>query len=76
MAADPTQVLTYLTQARANMAQNIQNLTANPKPNYVVDSKSYSFGDLLKQYTDSLQELDEAISRAEGPFEDVITGYT
>lgn len=41
------------------------------KPNYSIDGQSVSWGELM----DRIGKLDEAISAAQGPFEEGMVGY-
>lgn len=65
-----------LTTAKTNFAQQLADLSANPKPSYTVDGKSYQWGEYLKFLTDSMAAVNAAIVANEGPSETCIDGYT
>lgn len=63
-----------LLTAKANFAQQLADLSANPKPSYTVDGKSYSWGEYLKFLIDAMASIDLQIQQEEGPEEVVISG--
>lgn len=58
-----------LQTARDQIAGKIKEITTNPKPSYSVDGASYSWGEYLRQLTDGLQAVEEAIQRTEGAWQ-------
>lgn len=69
-------VIENLTTTKSNLAAQLEELSRNPKPNYSVDGKQYSFGDYMKWLVSSMNDIDVAIQSQEGPAEVVIQGYT
>ena len=65
-----------LATAKANFAQQLADISANPKPSYSVDGRSYQWGEYLKFLTDSMNAIDISIQSEEGPDEVVIQGNT
>lgn len=61
--------LENLTTARAQIAERLVAVTAENKPSYSVDGKSYSWESYVSMLTSQLERLDEAIQRSDGPFE-------
>ena len=64
-------VLENLTSARANIAKQLADLTANPKPTYSLDGVNVSWTDLFNSLMGQYAEIEKALQRAGGPFEKV-----
>ena len=58
-----------LITVRNQIAANLVTVTASPKPMYTEDGASYDWAGYVSMLMDKLRELDEAIQRADGPFE-------
>lgn len=58
-----------LTTALNNVAVLIRDLTADPKPDYSVDGKSYSWSSYLSMLLSQQKALEDALARATGPYE-------
>lgn len=58
-----------LQTALDNIAARIAAITANPKPDYSVDGKSYSWSGYLSMLITQSKALEEALVRAGGPYE-------
>jgi hypothetical protein len=67
--------LSDLTTARDNIARNLAEMTANPKPNYTIDGQTVSWQNLLDSYLSQLERLNAQIAAAE-PFEGHSRGFT
>ena len=65
--SDPT--LPYLQQALLNVSQQLQNITANPKPTYSIDGQSVSWESYYAMLLRSMEELRRQVQIAGGPFE-------
>jgi len=65
-----------LLTAKTNFAQQLADISANPKPSYTVDGKSYQWGEYLKYLQDSMNAIDIAIQSESGPEEVCISGVT
>lgn len=59
--------LENLTTARAQVAEILVEITADPKPTYSVDGQNVSWESYFSMLTDKLEVLDRAIQRASGP---------
>jgi len=64
MPSDAEQIATVKTQTLARMAE----ITAQPKPTYMVDGQMVSWGDYLKQLQRTVDWCNEKLS-GEEPFE-------
>lgn len=53
----------------ANVAAIIAEITADPKPNYVIDGQSVYWGDYLNVLTGKLESLLRAKQLLSGPFQ-------
>jgi hypothetical protein len=60
-------VLDDLTAARENVAAQLRNLTANPKPTYSLDGKSVSWESYFGMLTRQMEELNKLIQIEGGP---------
>lgn len=58
-----------LATARNNIAQQLADMTADPKPSYSVDGKSVSWGEHFSNLTNLLRTIEENIQVVGGPFE-------
>ncbi len=67
--------LENLTTARDQIAANLVEITANPKPSYDVDGQRFEWTDYFKALTDQLSKMNELINGGE-PFEEVSQGYS
>lgn len=65
-----------LATAKANLAANLAAITANPKPSYSVDGKSYSWTEYMTALLAAMKSIDEQVVDEEGPSETSISGYT
>lgn len=63
-------------QAELNVSALLVSITANPKPSYSVDGKSYSWGEYFDTLTAQAAKLRDLIVLAQGPDETIITGGT
>jgi len=54
--------------ALLNVAQQLADMTASPKPTYSVDGKSVSWGEHFNNLLASQQKLREQLQKAQGPF--------
>ena len=63
-----------LATALANVRKAIADLTLNPRPNYSLDGRSYSWNELLSSLIENENKLLVAIQAADGPFEVVTRG--
>lgn len=57
-----------LETARDNVAARLVEITSQPKPNYSVDGESYSWAEYFSVLSSQLKTLEEALQRADGPF--------
>ena len=48
---------------RDNLVEAIKTATANPKPNYVVDGRSFSWSDYLKNLREQLAAINDQINQ-------------
>jgi len=69
-------VLTDLQTARNQVAANIKNATANPKPSYNIDGQTVNWTAALKLWGEMLQTLNDQIAVEGGPVEYTSYGYT
>ncbi len=68
--ADNTQAIKdSLNQSLLNVTLALQDMTANPKPNYSLDGRSYSWNELMESLMKKQSELRVAIQEADGPFQ-------
>jgi len=58
-----------IATALDNIAARIADLTANPRPNYSIDGRSYSWQSLLDSLLAAQEKLLQADQQADGPFE-------
>jgi len=58
-----------LQTALDGIAAKLADMSANPKPDYSVDGESYSWAGLFQMLTAQQKELEQALQRANGPFE-------
>jgi hypothetical protein len=65
-----------LATAKAGFARQLAEISANPKPSYTVDGRTYNWNEYLRFLMESMKSLDEAIQSEEGPIEVVIQGMT
>lgn len=65
-----------LITAKEQVAARLVELTASPKPSYSVDGQSVSWESYFATLTNQLQALEQAIQRADGPFEVRTQGVT
>jgi hypothetical protein len=61
--------LENLLQARESLIAKIAEATANPRPTYSLDGQSFDWTSYLGMLTDQLVKLDEAIMRAQAPWQ-------
>jgi hypothetical protein len=73
--ASVTDFLNNLLTARDQVAQNLADLTANPKPNYKIDGQVVSWQGLFDSYLAQLEKLNAQIAAAD-PFEIHSRGFT
>jgi hypothetical protein len=71
MATNAEIIATIKTQTLAR----IQEITAQPKPNYTIDGQSVRWADYLKQLWEVVANCDAQLS-AESPEEVITRGYT
>ena len=64
-----------LVTTRDQVAANLAEITANPKPNYSIDGQSVSWQSLFDSYISQLEQLNRHLAAAE-PFEVRSQGYT
>ena len=57
--------LENLNVAREQIAANLAEITARPKPNYTIDGQSVSWQGLFDSYVTRLAALDERIAAAD-----------
>lgn len=69
-------VVDSLTTAYANVAANLAAITANPKPTYNIDGKSFNWQELFDSYTNQLKALKRAIQDEQAPFQISSRGVT
>ncbi|MBS0187293.1 MAG: hypothetical protein JSS51_04445 [Planctomycetes bacterium] len=50
-----------LQRSRANLLAAIEDVTANPKPNYKIDGQEVSHSDHLRNLLDSLEQINRQI---------------
>jgi hypothetical protein len=67
--------LTNLLAARDQIAQNLADMTADPKPNYKIDGQVVSWQGLLDSYLSQMEKLNAQIAAAD-PFEIHSRGFT
>jgi hypothetical protein len=67
--------LNNLLAARDQIAQNLADMTANPKPNYKIDGQVVSWQGLFDSYLSQLEKLNAQIAAAD-PFEIHSRGFT
>jgi len=67
--------LTDLLSARDNIARQLADLTAQPKPSYQIDGQSVSWDEHFRGLCAELERLNYALQASE-PFEFHSTGYT
>jgi hypothetical protein len=65
-----------LATAKANLAANLASITANPKPSYSVDGKSYSWTEYMTALLAAIKGIDDQLAADAGPSEVVICGDT
>ena len=65
-----------LETALDNIAQQLADVTAHPKPNYSIDGQSVSWSDHLRNLLDAQKMLREALVEEQGPFEVHSVGRT
>ncbi len=68
-------LLENLLTARQNIASNLAEITAQPKPSYSIDGQQVSWQSLFDSYIGQLQALNAQIAAAE-PFEFSSQGCT
>jgi len=71
MPSDAQQIATVKTQTLARMAE----ITAQPKPNYMIDGQMISWSDYLKQLRQTVDWCNEKLA-GEEPFEFQSRGFT
>jgi hypothetical protein len=64
-----------LITVRDQIAANLVNMTANPKPNYIIDGQYVMWRDLFDSYTKQLQAVNKLID-ADAPQELFSYGYS
>jgi predicted RND superfamily exporter protein len=64
-----------LERIRTNILNRIEEITANPKPNYSIDGQSVSWQSYLESLMQQLERINEQIN-SETPFEEVSRGIT
>ena len=67
--------LSTLQTIKTQILANIQEVTANPKPNYSIDGQSVSWGSYLDSLYKQLNQINDQINQAE-PYEVVSRGIT
>jgi len=67
--------LNNLLAARDQIAQNLADMTADPKPNYKIDGQVVSWQGLFDSYLSQLEKLNAQIAAAD-PFEIHSRGFT
>jgi hypothetical protein len=67
--------LNNLLAARDQIAQNLADMTADPKPNYKIDGQVVSWQGLFDSYLSQLEKLNGQIAAAD-PFEIHSRGFT
>ena len=67
--------LSQLQAIKANILARIEEITAQPKPNYNIDGQSVSWQSYLDSLFDKLTAIDTQINSAE-PFEEISKGYS
>ena len=58
-----------LKTIRTQLVARITEVTASPKPSYSVDGQAVSWTQYLAELRKQLQEINEQINQADGPFE-------
>lgn len=58
-----------LTTALNQIATQLADLTAAPKPSYSVNGRSISWGEHFAALTARYEEIEKMLQRADGPFE-------
>ena len=64
-----------LERIRTNILNRIEEITANPKPNYSIDGQTVSWQSYLDSLMARLTAINEQIN-ADTPFEEVSRGIT
>jgi hypothetical protein len=67
--------LSQLQAIKANILARIEEITAQPKPNYTIDGQSVSWQSYLDSLFDKLTAIDTQINSTE-PFEEISKGYS
>lgn len=62
-----TSYLQRLQNARDNIAERIEEMTENPKPDYSLDGESYTWAGYMDMLVRNLELVEQAIQRATGP---------
>lgn len=57
-----------LNAAMDNLAAQLENMTTNMKPNYMIDGQSVSWQSLFDSITNSMEKLQVQIDIANGPY--------
>lgn len=58
-----------LATALDNIAQQLADMTANPKPSYSNNGRSVSWGEHFRNLLDAEKALREELQRAAGPYD-------
>lgn len=64
-----------LTAIKNNLLARIEQVTAQPKPNYNIDGQQISWQSYLDSLMANLERINAQINASE-PFEEVTRGYT
>lgn len=64
-----------LTTARDNIASQLADMTANPKPSYSKGGQSFSWGEHFRNLMDAQREINAQLAAAE-PFVNESLGYS
>lgn len=71
MATRAANIQTALDQVAVLLVE----LTVDPKPDYSVDGKSYSWASYFSMLVDKQESLQKALANASGPYEISTRGY-
>lgn len=64
-----------LSTSLDNIAAQLADMTANPKPTYSIDGKSVSWGEHFRNLQDAYEKLSALRQIADGPIEVRSRGY-
>jgi len=76
MAKTDADVLDDLKTTRDNILERIKEVTAEKKPSYALEGRSYSWTEYLRMLREQLQETLKLINLFEGPSDEIVVGTT